>query len=129
MITMFSAAINQLQMFAMTCSQGGGFLGFPTWYKYVCAGKSGDYEFQILPKTGNSDIILIVLAVVEIMLRIAALAAVAYIVFGGVKYVVSQGDSNKISEAKGTIINALAGLLIATFAVAIVAFLGNRLGG
>lgn len=100
------------------------FLNFPKWYEYAC----GD-DFRFLP-SGNqpSDIPLVLLAVVEILLRIGALVAIGYVVFGGVKYVASQGESDKISEAKGTIINALAGLLIATFAVAVVAFLGNRLG-
>jgi hypothetical protein len=114
----------QLHNFAIECTAGGDFLGFPTWYKYACG-----HDFRFLAdSSGPSDIPLIILAVVEILLRIAALAAVAYVVFGGVKYVVSQGQPDKISEAKGTIINALAGLLIATFAVAFVSFLGNRLG-
>ena len=119
-----------VQNFAVECTSGGGFLGFPTWYKYAC-----DHEFRFLaipPGTENagpSDIPLVLLAVVEIMLRIAALAAVAYVVFGGIKYVVSQGEPDKISEARGTIINALAGLLISTFAIAFVSFLGDRIGG
>jgi len=109
---------------AVACGGGGSFLGFPTWYKYACG-----HDFRFLADgSGPSDIPLVFLAIIEIMLRIAALAAIAYVVFGGVKYVVSQGEPDKISEAKGTIINALAGLLIATFAVAVVAFIGNRLG-
>lgn len=125
---MFATIITRLQTFAMDCSAGGSFFGFPTWYKYICAGGSGDRKLQFLPQNGTSDIVLIALAVIEIMLRIAALAAIGYVVFGGIKYVVSQGEPDKISEAKGTIINALAGLLIATFAVAMVSFLGQRLG-
>ncbi len=126
---MFGALVANFQNFALQCSQGGTFFGFPTWYKYVCGGSTGDVDFKFLPKTGTSDIILVVLALIEILLRISALVAVGYVVFGGVKYVVSQGDSSKVGEAKGTIINALAGLLISTFSVAIVSFLGNRLGG
>lgn len=116
--------LDNVQQTAVTCTPGGSFLGFPTWYKYACG-----HDFRFLADaSGPSDIPLVMLAVIEILLRIAALAAVAYVVFGGVKYVVSQGEPDKISEAKGTIINALAGLLIATFAVAFVAFIGNRLG-
>lgn len=120
---MISSLLSQLRTFAVECG-GGSFLGFPTWYKYVCG-----RDFRFLPQGGQaSDIPLVVLAIIEILLRIAALVAVGYVVFGGVKYVVSQGEPDKTSEAKGTIINALAGLLLATFAVAIVSFLGNRLG-
>lgn len=122
---MINALRSQLEMFAIECGGGGSFLGFPTWYEYVCARGGGD--FRILANdTGPSDIPLVALAVLEILLRIAALAAIAYVVFGGVKYVVSQGEPDKTSEAKGTIINALVGLIIATFAVAIVRFIGDR---
>jgi len=126
---MFGAMISHFQNFALQCSQGGDFFGFPTWYKYVCGGSTSEVDFKLLPKTGTSDIILVILALIEILLRVSAMVAVGYVVFGGVKYVVSQGDSSKVGEAKGTIINALAGLLIATFSVAMVSFLGNRLGG
>ena len=104
-------------------------LNFPKWYQYACG---HDFRFLAVPSgqpnAGPSDIPLVAIAVVEILLRIAALVAIGYVVFGGTKYVVSQGEPDKISEAKGTIINALAGLLLATFSIAIVAFLGNRLG-
>jgi len=126
---MIGAVVTQLNNFALQCSKGGDFFGFPTWYKYVCGGSNKEVDFKFLPKTGTSDLILVALAVIEIMLRISALLAVGYLVFAGIKYVVSQGDSSKVAEAKGTIINALAGLLIATFSVAMVSFLGDRLGG
>jgi hypothetical protein len=122
---MISSLLHNLRTFAVECG-GGDFLGFPTWYKYVCG---TNRPFRFLPSEGQpSDIPLVMLAIIEIMLRIAALAAIAYVVFGGIKYVVSQGEPDKTSEAKGTIINALAGLLVATFAIAFVSFLGNRLG-
>ena len=101
------------------------FLNFPKWYEYACG---HDFVFLARPGGPPSDIPGVAIAMIEILLRIAALVAVGYVVFGGVKYVVSQGESDKISEAKGTIINALAGLLLATFAIAFVVFLGNRLG-
>ena len=103
---------------AFQCSNNGNFLGLPHWYDHLC-GK----EFKI-----PDSIPLILLSVLEILLRIAGIAAIAYVVFGGVKYVVSQGEPDKVSEAKGTIINALAGMLIAALAIAIVSFIGARIG-
>lgn len=114
---MFNSLTSQFQRFAVECSDAT-FLGLPNWYKYVCG---RDFVFP-------TDIPLVLLALVEIMLRIAGIVAIAYVVFGGVKYVVSQGEPDKTNEAKGTIINALVGLMIATLAVAIVSFLGNRVG-
>lgn len=111
---------------------GGNFLSFPTWYKYIC-GRDAILAQQNTatpnaPNATTSDIPLIALAILEIALRIIALVAIAYVIIGGGRYVVSQGDSNKTAAAKSTIINALVGLLIATFAIAIVSFVGNRAG-
>jgi len=112
-----------VKTFAVACG-GGTFFGLPHWYKYVCG-----HDFRLLGNDkGGSDIPLVALAILEIMLRISAVVAIAYVVYGAIKYEISQGDPGKVNEAKGTIINALVGLMIATFAIAIVAFLGNRLG-
>jgi hypothetical protein len=118
---MFSSLINQLQRFAVECGVDS-FLGLQPWYIYIC-GRSLDNPQDFL-----NALPLIALAVVEDLLRIAGLVAIAYVVFGAVKYVVSQGEPDKTAEAKGTIINALAGLIIASLAVAMVSFIGNRLG-
>ncbi len=127
--------IYQFQNFGVTgCKGENSFFGFPTWYKYLPAnlpsgapGQSGapgcTFAF-VFP----DSLPLIALALIEIALRIAGLVAIFFIVYGGITYVVSQGEPDKISQAKGTIINALVGLLIATFAIAIVAFVGNRVG-
>ncbi len=114
---MLNSLTSQFQRFAVECSDVT-FLGLPNWYQYVCG---HDFVFP-------NDIPLVLLGLVDIMLRIAGIVAIAYVVFGGVKYVVSQGEPDKTSEAKGTIINALIGLMIATLAIAIVSFLGNRVG-
>lgn len=127
---MFSQLFHQLQLFAVTCANDGSFFGLPTWYKYLKAGGAG-------PTTGGSgactfefifpdSLPLVALALLEIALRVAGIIAIFYVVYGGIQYVVSEGEPDKISKAKGTIINALIGVLIATFAVAIVSFIGMR---
>lgn len=119
--------IAYFQSFSVVCGGDGSFFQLPTWYKYLpgtCA------DGLTLPPNYNivDGIPLILLAVLEIALRIAGLVAVIFVVYGGVTYVISQGEPDKVAQAKGTIINALAGLLIATFAVAIVSFIGNQVG-
>lgn len=106
------------------CS-GGSFLDFPTWYKYL----PGDHvNGACNPRLESlSDIYLIGAAILEILLRIAAFAAFAYLIYGGVTYVTSQGEPDKTQKAKMTIINALGGLLVAISATAVVVFIGNRI--
>lgn len=44
------------------------------------------------------------------------------IVIGGIRYIFSEGDSNAMSKAKGTIVYALVGLAISLAAFSIVSF-------
>ena len=99
-----------------------GFLKFPYWYKYIV-----DPQTCQPVLTRLSDVWLIGAAVLEILLRIAAIAAVVYLMYGGFTYVTSQGEPDKTQKAKSTIINALAGLVIAISATAIVAFVAKRI--
>jgi hypothetical protein len=124
MITIFETLTQSVKVVAVACGGGGDFFGLPHWYKYACG-----HDFRFLAnEDGPSDIPLVGLAILEIMLRIAAVVAVGYVVFGAIKYQTSQGDPKKIEEAKSTIINALVGMVISALAISIVAFIGNRLG-
>jgi lysylphosphatidylglycerol synthetase-like protein (DUF2156 family) len=124
--------IDFLYFAAGTCSQGS-FFGLPTWYSYlVAAGK-----MQVSDITGRcefvstfqiTDLSLIALALLDIALRIAGLVALAYVIYGGVQYVISQGEPDKAKNARQTIINALIGMTIAIVATGVVSFVGNRLG-
>jgi len=113
-----------VNQFGAACP-GGGFLGFPTWYKYLNGvTTNGACAPQV---SGLNDIWLIVAAVIEILLRVAALAAVGFIIYGGFQYITSQAEPSKTTEARGTIINALVGLVIAIMATAIVGFIARSI--
>lgn len=117
------------------CSNEGSFLGLPTWYQYLERSDDASGGCEITGPN-NTDGKLnwalaasyVALAVVEILLRIASLVAVGYVIYGGIKYIMSQGDPEKAKTARQTIISALIGLVVAIAAAAIVRFLGNRLG-
>ena len=53
--------------------------------------------------------------------------AVIMIVWGGIKYATSAGDSNKVTAAKNTILYAVIGLAVAVLAFAIVNFVVSNL--
>jgi len=103
----------------------GSFFGIlPTWYSYLPSQTDtfGHCTPQIL---GLDDIWLIVAAIIEILLRIAAIAAVAMVIYGGIQYTTSQGSPEATSKAKSTIINALIGLALSVIAASLVAFLAG----
>ena len=53
--------------------------------------------------------------------------AVIMIVWGGIKFATSAGDSNKVTAAKNTILYAVIGLAVAVLAFAIVNFVVSHL--
>lgn len=65
--------------------------------------------------------------VTNIILYIVGIIAVIMLIIGGIKYVVSGGDSKKVTDAKNTILYAIIGLAVCFFAFAIVNFVINSL--
>ena len=60
--------------------------------------------------------------VTNTILYIVGIIAVIMLIIGGIKYVVSGGDSKKVTDAKNTVLYAIIGLVIAFLAFAIVNF-------
>jgi hypothetical protein len=113
-----------LTTFAANCANKGIPL-LPTWHKYIDGrqtrtGCELDFTFP-------DDLPAIALAVVEILLRIGTLAAVAFVIYGGFLYMTSQGEPDKAVSARKTIINAVIGLVISLLATGIVSFIGGQL--
>lgn len=111
-------------------SADNDFLGFPKWYKYlgqqpVTDAVSGATICNA-KLNGIQDVWLVVAAVIELLLRISALIAIGFIIYGGVSYVISQGVPDKTKKAQATIINALIGLVISIIATASVSFFAGR---
>lgn len=116
------------------CRTGRQFMGFKSPYYYLPAGDfEGDCSLKdtvkILPDDDSGGALpLVALAIVDDLVRLAGLLAVVFVIVGGVKYMTSTGDPGKAKQAIQTIVYALAGLIIAIFAAAIVAFIGRRVG-
>lgn len=111
--------IESLKQFA-ACGQDGF---IPTWYKYLDCDAEGNFTFGSL-----SDIWGIAWAVVEIILFIGSIAAVFFIIYGGIQFITSQGAPDKTAQARKTITYAIVGLVIAIVGQAIVRFIGNQFG-
>lgn len=61
-------------------------------------------------------------AIINILSIVVAAAAVIFIIIGGVKYVTSNGNQEKVTSAKNTILYAVIGLVIVIFAQTILNF-------
>jgi succinate dehydrogenase/fumarate reductase cytochrome b subunit len=78
---------------------------------------------------GSSDIRGAILEVLKAVLSFMALIAVVFIVIGGIRLVVSQGEEQEKDKAKKTIIYVIIGLIVILLARAIVEFIATDVGG
>ena len=62
------------------------------------------------------------------ILYVVGIISVVMLVWGGLRYVLSGGDSKKVTDAKNTILYAIIGLIISILAFAIVNFVLNAMG-
>ena len=115
-----------LTNFAAACTPTTSFFGLTEWYRYL------DSETDALGKCvptidGFNDFWLIGLAVIDSLLKIAGMVAIGYVIYGGIQFVLSQGQPDKVKSARETILNAVIGLAIALVAVSVVSYIGNTL--
>ena len=67
--------------------------------------------------------------IVNTILYAVGIISVIMLIYGGFRYVISGGNSSKVTDAKNTIMYAIIGLIIALLAYAIVNFVINAVGG
>lgn len=110
---------------ACGAGDGASFLTtFPTWYEYLTLDEA---TCEVKDFNMPGDIWKIALALIEILLRVAGMVALAYTIWGGFRFVLSRGNPSEAAKARQTIIDALIGLAIASIATVLVAFLGKAL--
>ena len=105
------------------CTNTTTFLGIPSWYEYLNVQPDpSTHVCQTTAPNGGNPIPFVGLAVIDILLRVAALVALIFVVYGGFRFATAQGSPDAISKGKKTVVNALVGLVIAVLASQIVKF-------
>lgn len=82
---------------------------------------------QINTVTNNAGLygINIIKLGVNLLMFAAILLAFVFVVFGGWKWLISQGDKKKLEEARTTIIWAVVGVFVVAFAFLVVNIIGQ----
>jgi hypothetical protein len=90
----------------------------------VCKGSGGVWNGSkcVYPAGTNSDFSGFISDIVNILLFIVGAVAVVMLVIGGLRYVLSGGDSSQTKSAKDTILYSIVGIVVAAGAYAIVNF-------
>jgi cytochrome bd-type quinol oxidase subunit 2 len=108
----------------MVSAQAGG---SPAIEQGLCGGAELKFEAQTC-NAGDSTTRLnkIISTVINIVSIVVGVVAVIMIVFGGLKYITSGGESSNVSSAKNTIIYAIVGLVVVALAQFIVRFVLDK---
>ena len=109
---------------APTCKDAS-VLGFAPWYRCLTDASGNVVSPTTLATGGDKSglqkfIWTIVLNLLDDFLRVVGWASVVYLIYGGFKYMMSQGSSDGMAKAKTTILNAIIGLVISILSIAIV---------
>lgn len=100
-------------------------LTFPAWFRGLT---KADCDIESPSEKGIARFIWkIILNIVEFMLQLVGYISVGYLITGGFKYMTSTGSPDGMTKAKRTITNAIVGLVISIFSVAIVNVVVNAL--
>lgn len=65
--------------------------------------------------------------IINVLLWVVGILAVIMIVWSGISYIISSGDSAKVTKAKNTLVYSVVGLIVAILAAAIVNFVINQI--
>ena len=114
-----------------TAGEDGSFLSFPTWYRGLggTTGSAGTCNFSFSAQQGSVGLIVFTVAlnIIDIALRIVAIMAVGFVIYGGFRYVISRGEPEATKNALDTILKAVIGAVIAMVAAIVVSFIVGRL--
>lgn len=78
---------------------------------------------------GSANLNDVFKTVVNVLLYVIGAISVVMLIYGGIRYTISGGDSSRVTAAKNTIMYALIGLVIAFLAYAIINWVLSSLSG
>lgn len=94
----------------------------------ACAGLALSSSSASCDDTGSTGgISNIIATALNLLSFVVGVVAVVMIIIGGLKFIMSSGDSNNVTSARNTILYAIVGLIIAALAQIIVKFVLNRI--
>ena len=80
-------------------------------------------NIQKAPGAGQTGgLVDTIVRIINALLVLAAIAAIVFIIIGGVRYITAQGDEDAVEQAKNTIIYAIIGIIVILLAAVIVNF-------
>ena len=88
-----------------------------------------DPKTKIKKNAGSDTLETDVTSIINIIIGVLGILAVVVIILGGIQYMTSNGDANKVKKAKDTILYGIIGLIIVILSAAIVNFVIGKVAG
>jgi len=85
-------------------------------------------EFRGVQDPATAGLITTVIRIINALLVLAAIAAIVFVIIGGVRYITAQGDEDAVAQAKNTVIYAIIGIIVIILAAVIVNFFVSQVG-
>ena len=98
-------------------------------YYYLASASTKPSEQVTQVDGGDTKLEVSVQNILSVVFAMVGIIAVIMVIVGGVNYMTSQGDPEKIKKAKNTILYGIIGLVIALLSFAIVSFVLKGLNG
>jgi hypothetical protein len=78
--------------------------------------------------SGSRSLTDLLMSIIQLMLIFAGIIAVAFIIVGGYWYITSAGNEEQAEKGKGTLVNAIIGVVIVILSYVIVGIVSNLVG-
>lgn len=102
-------------------------LTFPAWYNNLAKGDCSEIVNPTEVGGIQNFILIAIMNCVGILMQLVVYITVGFIIWGGFKYMTSNGDAGGIAGAKKMILNAVIGLVIAMISIAIVTLVSGNI--
>lgn len=125
------AATQTTPVRAASCG-GASIVAIPAWYDGLCDDdgkiKSPKDFAKGDDRTGIGKFASVVaMNIVTILLYVTGYVSLAFVIWGGFKYMISGDSASGTSAAKTTILNAVIGLILSIMSIAIVRFIAGAI--
>ena len=107
------AALPTQNAYAVAGTCESHILGLPAWYDGLPMDSNCNIESPSSDEDLKSYVWTIVLNIVGLVTGLIGYLAIGFVMWGGIQYMIAQGDPGKVAKGKKTITNSVIGLVIA----------------
>ena len=127
-VVTFAAPATTTPATTTTGASGTSFTLLPPWYKGLDGGTNGGLKSPNDVGGLQKWLTILALNLVTDMLYVTGYVSLGFIIWGGFKFMLNGDNSSGVASARKTIQNAVIGLVISIFAVAIVNAISGAFG-